>query len=303
MAEVLELRDNITDFHDEKKQSINRKYNFRTLNGVYEIANQMWTITQGLSNLGIFAKTLCYYPTYLNFESNFVLDLQSIPDPNEQMIKARQCAELLIPQFDIFHFHFATSLTLDYSDLPTLRNLGKKVVTHYWGSEVRMLSKALKINPYVKVKVQNEDRIKYMLDIMSNYIPYCIVGDYELYEYVKDYFDNVHVIPALIDLEKYKPQSDQSKNEKFLIVHAPTSPEIKGSQYIINAVNDLKTKYDFEFKLIQGMSHEEAKKTYQKADLIVDELHCGTYGLLTIETMAMGKRHSKYTSRLATRQR
>jgi len=261
----------------------------RVLQGVYEVANQMNTITRALNNLGMTARTLCYYPNYLKFKSDFVMDIMRFQDKNEALQQTRRVAEKLIPQFDIFHFHFAMTLALDHSDLPLLRQLKKKMVTHYWGSEVRMLSKAIKINPYIKVKVKNEEVIKSSLEQMSKYVSHCIVGDYELYEYVKDYFEHVHVIPVLIDLDAYRPAVEASPNKKFTIVHAPTSPEIKGSQYIIKALNELKSKYDFEFNLIQGMSHEEAKKLYQQADLIVDELHCGTYGLLTVETMAMGK--------------
>ncbi len=286
----MEILEKIADTDEQvKHQDKTNNFNMKILHGVYEVANQMRTITRALNNVGGFAKTLCYYPTYLKYESDYIIDLGSIRDKNEMLLQTRRCAEQLIPEFDIFHFHFGTTLTLDFSDLPVMKKLGKKMLTHYWGSEIRMYSRAIRINPYVKVKTKDEDWIKKGLDIMSNYVPHCMVGDYELYEYVKDYFDHVHVVPAIIDLSKYKPDPDRQKNEKFLIVHAPTSPEIKGSQFIVKAINELENKYDLEFKLIQGMSHEEAKKTYQKADLIVDELHCGTYGLLTIETMAMGK--------------
>jgi glycosyltransferase involved in cell wall biosynthesis len=37
------------------------------------------------------------------------------------------------------------------------------------------------------------------------------------------------------------------------------------------------------------MSHYEAKKIYKEADLIIDQLLLGSYGLFSIEAMAMGK--------------
>lgn len=125
------------------------------------------------------------------------------------------------------------------------------------------------------------------MDTLSKHISHCIIADFELYEYVKDFYPNVHFINQAINLENYKVVS--SKNDKILIVHAPSSPEFKGTKYILNAVEELRSKYDFEFKLIQGMPHEEAKKIYQKADLIIDQLHSGSYGLFSLESMAMGK--------------
>lgn len=290
LAEAIAQKRSVTDTSTDSVTSGQAGVlKLRVLQGVYEVANQMNTITRALNNLGMTAKTLCYYPNYLKFKSDFVMDIMRFQDKNEALQQSRRVAEKLIPQFDVFHFHFGMTLALDHSDLPLLKKLGKKMVTHYWGSEVRMLSKAIRINPYIKVKVKNEDQIKSNLEHMSKYVSHCIVGDYELYEYVKDYFEHVHVIPVLIDIDAYKPSPEPSPVKKFTIVHAPTSPEIKGSQFIIRALNELKSRYDFDFNLIQGTSHEEAKKLYQQADLIVDELHCGTYGLLTVETMAMGK--------------
>ena len=163
------------------------------------------------------------------------------------------------------------------------------MVAHFWGSEARVASIAQKLNPYVKVKVQDEKFISDRLEMMAKYINHAVVGDHEMAEYVKDYFRFVHIIPQVIDLDKYKPEAEPVKNDKFKIVHAPTNAESKGTKYILAAIEKLKSKYDFEFELIQGLAHEEAKKKYAGSDLVIDAIHCGCYGLLAIECMALGK--------------
>lgn len=157
----------------------------------------------------------------------------------------------------------------------------------YWGSDVRLYSKAVKLNPYVKVKDMNEDRIKRKLELISKFIPNCI-GDYETAEYTKEFHTNNYFIKAAIDLTKYNCNFE-TKNKKLLIVHAPTSPEHKGTEYILSALNELSIDYDFELKLVQGLSNEEAKKIYMKADLVIDQVLAGSYGVFAIEAMAMGK--------------
>ncbi len=274
-----------------EKEYFLRNEKFRVLSGTYEIANQMNTITQALKQNGWHAETVCYYPNYLKFHSDLVLDLAQFSTPQEKQLHAAQMADKLIPNYDVFHFHFGTTLTLDYSDLVLLKDLGKKVVNHYWGSEIRLLSKAQRMNnPYAKVKVDNEDSIKRALEFRSKYVSHCISPDWELYEYVRDYYPNIYFIQAAVNMDNY-PEAPVpvKKNKPFLIVHAPTSPEIKGTKYIVDAIQSLSKSYAIDFKFIQGMAHEEAKQWYAKADLIVDELHCGTYGLLTIESMSMGK--------------
>ncbi|MFU0823719.1 glycosyltransferase [Clostridium sp.] len=261
--------------------------NLKVIHGTMEIANQMCTLTSGLKRIRIDAKTLNYYPNYLGYKSDYTLDISSFNNVNEANIETKKLAAKVISENDVFHFHFGTSLTLDYSDLSLLNELGKKVLMHHWGSDVRMYSKAIQFNPYVKVKNMDEDSIKRKLEFISKHISHCVVSDYELYNYVKDFYCNVHLIRQAIDLEKYKIKN--YKNNKLFIVHAPSSPEIKGTKYILSAIEELKQKYDFDFKLIQGMPHEEAKKIYQKADIIIDQILCGSHGLFAIESMAMGK--------------
>lgn len=273
----------------ENSKHLNFINSNKILHGTYEIANQMYTITRGLRKLGFSADTVSYYPNYLKYKSDHVLDISAFPSLQEAHVETQKFANKLIEQYDIFHFHFSQTLTLDYSDLQRLQQLSKKRISHYWGSDVRMLSIAKKINPYVKVKQLDENVIKKQLEHQSKYISHAMVGDYELFEYVKNFHDVIHIVPAAIIIEDYPYVGTNSENKIPLLVHAPTSPEIKGSKYILKAIEDLKDKYRFDFKLIQNTSHEEAKKWYAKADLIIDELHCGTYGLLTIELMSMGK--------------
>lgn len=261
--------------------------NMKVVHGTIEIANQMNMITRGLKDMGVDVKSINYYPNYLQYESDYVLDINSLKGTNTANIRTKELAAKMIANNDVFHFHFGTSMTLDYSDLPLLKNLGKKVIMQYWGSDVRMYSEAVKLNPYVKVKDTNEDSIKRKLEFISRYVPDCLV-DYELAEYVKDYHQNINYTRVAIDLNKYK-YIKKTNNKKLLIVHAPTAPEIKGTRYILEAIEDLKDKYEFDFKLVQGLKHEEAIKVYEKADIIIDQVLIGSHGVFAVEAMAMGK--------------
>lgn len=267
--------------------STDSNMNVKVVQGTMEIANQMNTISKGLKNIGIDVTTVDYYPNYLSYRSDRTLDLNEFENLNSANIEMKKIASKLIAEKDIFHFHFGTSLTLDHSDLPLLEELGKKVIMQYWGSDVRLYSVAKKMNKYVKVKNYNEDLIKRKVEFLSKYIKHCFV-DQELGEYVKNYHSDIHYVKQAIDLEKYK-YIEKTDNNRLLIVHAPTSPEIKGTRYIIEAINNLKLKYDFDFELVQGLAHEEAVKVYRKADLIIDQILGGSYGLFSIESMALGK--------------
>ena len=72
-------------------------------------------------------------------------------------------------------------------------------------------------------------------------------------------------------------------------MHAPTNPDFKGTRPIEAALEALQGEYDFEYRRIEKMNHEEAIKLYRHADLIVDQILCGSYGLLSVESMALAK--------------
>src|SRR5690606_11274603 len=194
-------------------------------------------------------------------------------------------------KYDIFHFHFGETFFPDRRDLEILKKAGKKMVVHHRGSEVRMLSVARKFkNPYVKVKKSwPEKKIKANLKQLSKYIEHAIVNDYELYAYVEPYYKHVHVVPHTIDVDKITP-AYPSAAAKPLIVHAPSRREIKGTKYVLNAIEKLeKSGLKFDFRLVEGLSHEEALSIYKKATVIIDQMQIGSYGHLAMEAMAMGK--------------
>jgi glycosyltransferase involved in cell wall biosynthesis len=46
---------------------------------------------------------------------------------------------------------------------------------------------------------------------------------------------------------------------------------------------------DVELRIVEGVHHDEALARYRDADIVVDQLNAGWYGLFAIECMALGK--------------
>lgn len=280
----------ISEVHAKlKESSANEAKPLRVLQGTMEIANQMNVLSKGLQSLGILSKTLSYYDFYLGYSSDYTWNLAKEQNDKNLNARLKKLTNKLMSQYNIFHFHFGTTLTLDRTDLEMLNRANKSLFMQHWGSEVRFYSQARKLNPYAKAKVMNEESIKYRLERLSRHIRHCFVADRELHEYVKNFYENVYIIPSMIDLSMYQPEENTTLHPKPLIVHAPTSQEIKGTKYILQAVEHLKSHYEFDFQLVHGMSHKEAMEIYRKADIIIDQLHIGSYGLFAVECMAMGK--------------
>ncbi|MBD3842962.1 MAG: glycosyltransferase, partial [Campylobacterales bacterium] len=79
-------------------------------------------------------------------------------------------------------------------------------------------------------------------------------------------------------------------SKKITFVHAPSNRIVKGTKYIISAIEKLKSQgYDIDLHLVEGMTNEQALEIYKTADVIIDQLLAGWYGAFAVECMSMGK--------------
>ncbi len=192
-------------------------------------------------------------------------------------------------KYKVFHFHFGHSLLPLNVDLFFIKLFGKKAFMEYHGSDIRRKSIFGK-NKYVFDNQALEDQISFRKQKrISRYISGIIVHDAELAESLFDFGVPVHVLPLRLDLVAFQPVYPEKHNNPLLIIHSPTNESIKGTKFVIDAVNTLATKYPIEFKLLSGMHNQEVKEYFAKADIIIDQLIIGTYGMVSIEGMAFGK--------------
>ena len=219
-----------------------------------------WTNTQALRRRGVDARLVVFERYKLHPEADESLELPS----NTSLLRrqARQWAALarLLPRTDVFHFHFGLTLVPQSLQFPILRAARKKSVMHYLGSDIR--GKTPTQLAYGK-KADAE-----------------VVGSYDAIRWVPE----AEVIPPGIDLAAIEP-TPPSDRERPLIVHAPSSRRRKGSEHVIAAVEGL----DADLELVEGLHHDEAFERYRAADIVVDQLNAGWYGLFAIEAMALGK--------------
>ena len=97
------------------------------------------------------------------------------------------------------------------------------------------------------------------------------------------------MIPPAIDLTTWDPTPPQP-GPRVRIVHAPSKREGKGTQAVLDAIEALQREgAPIDLDLIEGVPHAEARQRYAAADLVIDQVRLGWYGLTSIEAMALGK--------------
>jgi len=81
----------------------------------------------------------------------------------------------------------------------------------------------------------------------------------------------------------------EHNNKVPVILHAPSNFGYKGTKYLIDAVNKLKNEFKFEFRLVNNVTISVLYKEIEKADLVVDQLIQGWFGMLPLEAMMYKK--------------
>jgi glycosyltransferase involved in cell wall biosynthesis len=257
------------------------------------VGRQMIEMCAALRDIGVDATSCHFRERSILQQPDQCLHLERLSGAERKKQREEFLAEA-IEQYDVFHFHFGETFFKDRSDLAILKNHGKKLVVQHRGSDVRMFSVASSFgNPFVRVKGgrrREENKIRHKLEELSEYIDHAVVADYELYPYIEKYYKYVHVLRQFITLDKFIPVYPSKDSESPLIIHAPTNPYLKGTEYVLEAVERLRrNNIQFDFQLVENMTHDNAIQCYRKADIIIDQLLQGSFGVFGLEGMALGK--------------
>ena len=217
-----------------------------------------WTNVQALRRRGVDARLVVFNRYALHPEAD--LDLGRSGGLVRQQATQWRAFGRLARQTDVFHFYFGLTLVPKSTQFPLLRALGKRSVMHFLGSDIRG-------------KTPGE------LD-WSRRAGARVVGSYDAARWVPD----AVVIPPGIDLSGIEP-SPPSDRERPVVLHAPSSRTRKGTEHVVAACERL----GVELEIVEGLDHREAFERYRDADVVIDQLNAGWYGVFAIEAMALGK--------------
>ena len=217
-----------------------------------------WTNVEALRRRGVDARLVVFNRYRLHPEAD--VDLGRSGGLVRQQLTQWRAFARLAPQTDIFHFYFGLTLLPKSIQFPLLRALGKKSVLHFLGSDIRG---------------KPPEQLAWAQRAGAR-----VVGSYDAIRWVPD----ARVIPPGIDVGAIEPAPPASR-ERPVVVHAPSSRTRKGTEHVVAACAAL----DVELEIVEGLDHREAFERYRRADVIVDQLNAGWYGVFAIEAMALGK--------------
>lgn len=167
-----------------------------------------------------------------------------------------------LDDYDVYHFDGDVPFVFGDRILKKLEH--KRIVTHFFGSELRKWGMNPFLREYAKLRLTSElDHTK--IDPSLVFVPIPFEAGY------------------------LKPRAYE--NTVLRVGHSPTRRTAKGTADIIDAVNRLKGTMNFEFLLIEGVPHWKCMELKARCDIGIDQIgnYAGTgYGRSGLEFLALG---------------
>jgi len=266
------------------------------------VGGQSWGLAQGERRLGLDSKVLTTSDNYLNYPYDISLHWEKkgsigiVLDSIRAFLKYRN-------KFDVFHFNYGSTL-IDFRkygvyhwDLPFYPK-GKKIIFTYNGCDARQKYKTIAKDKIAACNEQDcnngicnsgrmdKKRVK-SIRIVSQYVHHIFALNPDLLYFLPQGLSSF--LPYAV-ASWYGIQAVPYKiGRNFKIAHSPTNRAVKGSHYIIQALENLKKSHPIEIILIEGMPNKEALEICKQADLVIDQVLVGWYGGFAVEAMRMGK--------------
>jgi len=215
-----------------------------------------------------------------------------------------------LKDYDVFHFYSGWSLFPGrekscplfprYRDLPILRLLGKKIVFYHIGcKDSKLRTNFSKHDPCLcrvcKVGLSGlcvDKETALRCSIERKYGHAVITGIPDM----SDFDQESIYVPATIDADiwKFKENGNGTTAGTIKIIQVAGNldlrGDVKGVGYTAQAVKRLKDSgYNIDFTMVDRVPSRSMPSVIGKADIVVDNLLYGWYGLTGIEAMALGK--------------
>jgi hypothetical protein len=195
----------------------------------------------------------------------------------------------LASSFDVFQIYFGQGLLGSrLNDVRVLHRLGKRIVFYFCGCDIRDEKATIMQYPisgcrdcFPKLCAPNRALAQRVAEAYADAI---FVSTPDLLEFV----DRSVLVPQPYDADRIEavlgdeaPERDSDRS--------PTNNLIKGTKYLNAAVAQLQREgLPIDLLVVRDKSHAELLRAARAADLAVDQLLVGSYGVFAVEMMAMG---------------
>jgi glycosyltransferase involved in cell wall biosynthesis len=281
----------------------------RVLHAPFNVGNNPQGLARGERRAGL-DSTCVVFEQQFGYEAD-----ESLATGNPLAFERRRWGLLrrALGEFDVVHFNFGSSLfplpapvalredplhapgrayvrALALRDLPLLQRAGKTIAVTFQGDDARQGAGsrlAAEVGPGYYTP-EGDAQKRRTITAFDRYADRIFFLNPDLGDVLPD---RARFVPyASVDPAEWHPREPTALAEVPRIVHAPSHRGVKGTDRVVEAVEQLRAEgVPLELELVEGRTHAEARAAYERADILVDQLLVGWYGALAVELMALGR--------------
>lgn len=258
-----------------------------TFQGPVEVSGQVFNYSKAIRLIGHDSTAAVFHPHEYGYRHDELIYPNGFPGKLRSRLHRIKYTIRSVQKYDLFNY-WAGKTLLDGIDLQMMSLLEIPTVMTFCGSEIRPIYQAAKQSEFLDPNTwPRESREHNYFERLNDHLDLAVYQYHELEPYVRKHFDNVAYVPRAVDCElitSVQPTTDDT----IRVAHAPSDRQLKGTKYVTDAIDSLKQRgYDIELTAVEGQ-HHEVIQDLQQADIVVDQLKLGTFGVVSLEAMASG---------------
>lgn len=200
----------------------------------------------------------------------------------------------VVSRYQIVHAHFIVTVSRGGWEWPLLRRMGRSIVVHYRGCEIRNREVNQRLHPDVNIcqECDYQPRLcatplnAHRRGLAATWGNAFLVTTPDM----KDFVPEATHMPFLI-LRPDAPPADRRdrRPDRFKIVHATNHPGIEGTRHIRRAIEGLVARgWKIDFVELRGVTHDRVLDELADADLAIGKLKMGYYANAQVESLMAG---------------
>ncbi|WP_416905461.1 glycosyl transferase family 1 [Micromonospora echinospora] len=184
-------------------------------------------------------------------------------------------------------------------DLPALARAGIKVALLAHGSEIRHPAEHLDRHAESGFRDAPEELRTRLTTVVERNRRIARESGLPLFVTTPDLLDDVPWAtwaPLVVDVDGWACDRPVMERPRPVVLHAPSTRWTKGTDRILPDLQELHDRKVIDFRLVEGMPHDEMRRLVFEADIVAEQFVMGTYGTFACEAMAAGKLVVSYLS-------
>jgi hypothetical protein len=199
----------------------------------------------------------------------------------------------VVSRYEIVHAHFMVTVTRSGWEWPLLKRMGRRLVVHYRGCEIRNRERNQQLHPDVNICQECDYHPRLCeapVNVRRRQLA-AVHGDAFLVTTpdMQDFAPAATHVPFFVLKPDVTAAAERRRGGRFRIVHATNHPGIEGSRHIRRAIDALIARgWPIDFVELNGVTHDEVLAALEDADLAIGKMKMGYYANAQVESLLAG---------------